>query len=473
MPLWTIAIPRRDPKLYVSAAAELLVYVKRQGAATCASIHSRGPDKICGTAPGPIGLHAAWNAKREEQRRGNRRFASAKMNSSPMSVEFEQVTGDCSTSETQGPEHRLPRRDWLLLPLIVLSVTIVFLGASDLVADRMFPETGQLSCAIIDRFGLPRQKPNCVCRYKNPEGPLVEYRYNECGYRSAKPCGMKPRDTVRVVVMGASVAWGLYIPAAETFGARTEAALNRICSRPVEVQNMGGMVLFKDLPKLAREALGLTPDVIVLTVGPFDLEELAGTERPSNPHAQSIVGRTKLAWHNLMARARQSKFVFAAYHYMLLDTQVLYEAYMHMGGSREVMRSPQTAEGDQMYADFANALDRMMAKLAGSGVSVVVMAVPNRVAAAMVSNRSHLDGTDPLLFGRRISEIAVQHGAIALDVTPGFANFAHAEQLYYPVDNHPNGDGHAVIGQALVDRLTDGSIPQLAACRVTSQIAKH
>lgn len=31
MPLWTIAIPRRDPKLYVSAAAELLVYVKRQG----------------------------------------------------------------------------------------------------------------------------------------------------------------------------------------------------------------------------------------------------------------------------------------------------------------------------------------------------------------------------------------------------------------------------------------------------------
>jgi len=231
------------------------------------------------------------------------------MNSSPMSVEFEQVTGDCSTSETQGPEHRLPRRDWLLLPLIVLSVTIVFLGASDLVADRMFPETGQLSCAIIDRFGLPRQKPNCVCRYKNPEGPLVEYRYNECGYRSAKPCGMKPRDTVRVVVMGASVAWGLYIPAAETFGARTEAALNRICSRPVEVQNMGGMVLFKDLPKLAREALGLTPDVIVLTVGlsiSRNWQERSGHRTPM-PKALSA----GLNWHGTTSwqeRARVNSF---------------------------------------------------------------------------------------------------------------------------------------------------------------------
>jgi hypothetical protein len=376
-------------------------------------------------------------------------------------------------SQEQRPEDRLPRRDWVLLPLIVLSVTVVFLGASDLLADRMFPESGQLNCAIMDGFGLPRQKPNCVCRYKNPEGPLVEYRYNECGYRSAKPCGIKPRDTVRVVLMGASVAWGLYIPDDETFGARTESAMNRICSRPVDVQNMGGMVLFRDLPKLAGEALRLSPDVIVLTVGPYDLEELGVTEQQSDPHPPTIIGMTKLAWHNIMARARQSKFVFAAYHYMLLDTQVLYEAYMHMGGSREVMRSPQTPEGNQMYAEFAKALDRMMAKLTASGVPVVVMAVPNRVAAAMVSNRSHLEGTDPLLFGHRISEIAVQHGALALDVTRDFANFPHAEQLYYPVDNHPNGDGHAVIGQALVNRLTDGSIAQLAACRLTSQIAKH
>ena len=85
---------------------------------------------------------------------------------------------------TEGSKDRLPRRDWFLLPLVVLGVTAIFLGASYLVADHMFPEGGRFTCNTWDRLGFVRQKPNCVCHYKNAEGPLVEYRFNECGYRS-------------------------------------------------------------------------------------------------------------------------------------------------------------------------------------------------------------------------------------------------------------------------------------------------
>jgi hypothetical protein len=368
--------------------------------------------------------------------------------------------------QTRELAERLPRRDWLLLPLVVLSVTIVFLGVSDFVSDRMFPEFGRFTCTSKDGLGLQRLKPNCLCQYKNPEGPLVEYRFNECGYRSERPCGSKSPGSLRVVLIGASVTMGLYIPGDETYAARTEAALNRTCARPAEVQNMGGMVRFSDQWKLADEALRLSPDVIVLTVAPYDLETLAATAQLSDRHSQTPVERAKLAWRNLVLKTRESKLVFAAEHFMLLDTQVLYETYNNIGGSREVMRFPQTPAGEQMYAEFSEALDRMMAKLRDSGVPVLVMALPNRIIAAMVSNRSNLEGTDPLWFGHRIGEIAVQDGALALDVTPGFASVAHAERLFYPVDNHPNGDGHAVIAKALVDRLTDGSIPQLAACRI-------
>ena len=126
-----------------------------------------------------------------------------------------------------------------------------------------------------------------------------------------------------------------------------------------------------------------------------------------------------------------------------------------------------------MYAEFDKALGRVMTKLEGSGVPLIITAVPNRVAAALVSNQSHLEGTDPWWFGRRISDIAVEHGALAVDTTPDFANSPHAEQLFYPVDNHPNGEGHGVIAKALMGRLTDGSIPNLAACRSTSQLESH
>lgn len=375
-------------------------------------------------------------------------------------------------SQSQGPEDRLPRRDWVLLPLVVLSVTIALLSAADVVADRMFPERGKMDCFARDRLGLSRHKANCVCQYKNPEGPLVEYRYNECGYRSAKPCGIKPRDTLRVVFIGASATMGLFVPGDETYAARTEAALNRICGRPVEVQNMGGMVPFSKQWQLAGEALGLSPDVIVLTVAPYDLEVLAETAQQSNRHSQTKLHRAELAWRKLMLKLRGSKLVFGAQHFMLLDTQVLYETYRNIGGSREVMSVPQTPAGEQMYAELAKALERMMAELRGSGVPVVVMAIPNRVAASLVSNRSRLEGTDPLLFGRNISKIAVQEGALPLDVTPEFAGVSHAERLFYPVDNHATGEGNAVIAQALVNRLTDGSIPELSACR-TLQAGTH
>ena len=376
-------------------------------------------------------------------------------------------------SQAQESEDRLPRRDYVLLPLIVLFVTVVLLGISNLIAKRIFPESGRFTCNMRDRLGLIREKPNCVCHYKNPEGPLVEYRFNECGYRSTKPCGHKPEGVTRVVLMGASLTWGLYIPNNELFGSRIEEALNRICTRPVEVQNMGSMVRLRDEYKLIDEALRLSPDVIVLTVAPNDLEQLVESTKSRDPRSTGMLAKAKAAWHDMLMRTRNIKFVLAVQHFMLLDKQVLFETYSNMGNSRMVLQSPQTRAGEQMYEAFDQALDRVMTKLEGSEVPLVILAVPNRVAAALVSNQSHLDGTDPWWFGRQVTEIANRRGALVVDATQEFANSPHAEQLFYPVDNHPNGDGHAVIAKALMDRLTDGSIPQLAACRSTPQLETH
>jgi hypothetical protein len=323
----------------------------------------------------------------------------------------------------------------------------------------MFAESGAFTC--LNRNGA---KPNCVFRHKNEEGPEVEYRFNECGFRSTSPCGTKPPGTFRIVFMGTSVTLGLYVSANETFAARTEAALRQTCGRPVESQNMGSMVRLASQPELVTRALELEPDIIVLALSPFDVQSQPAA-------AQAAVGlrnwreRAELAWNNFKLEIRQTKVAFAILHFMLLDEQVLYRTYLNNGASREVMGYPPSPTGEQRFSEFSHILDSIMANLNGSGVPLVVMTIPNRVAAAMVSNRSVVEGTDALWFGRRIGEIAVQHGALALDATPGFAGVSHAERLFYPVDNHPAGAAHAVVARALVDRLTDGSIPGLAACR--------
>ncbi|HXN48851.1 MAG TPA: SGNH/GDSL hydrolase family protein [Bryobacteraceae bacterium] len=357
------------------------------------------------------------------------------------------------------PEKRedgLPRIDCLLLPLVVLSVASAALGAGEVIARRLFVERGAFTCA--EHNG---QKPNCVCRFKNAEGPEVEYRFNQCGFRSTSACGTKPRGAVRVVFMGTSITLGLHVRADETFAARVEAALNRRCGVRVESQNMGAFSSLSAQPELVAKALALEPDVIVLALSPFDIEEQPGK---AGGNARTWFDRAELGWRNLALRMRGTSLVFAVAHFMLLDEQMLYRTYLSNGASREVMSFPPPPGGERRFNEFSSILDRMTTRLKGSGVPLLVMTTPNRVAASMVSNRSQVEGTDALWFGRRIGEIAVQHGALTLDATLEFAGARHAERLFYAVDNHPTGAAHAIIAQALVKRLTDGAIPRLAAC---------
>lgn len=367
------------------------------------------------------------------------------------------------------PDGALPRRDWLLLPLVVVAVTAIFLGTAQFVAVRVFAERGDEGCRSTERPGPPRHTPNCQFQYKMPEGALVTYRFNECGFRSQAPCGPKPAGTLRVVLMGTSLTLGLGVSNEETFADRLQQQLNRICTRPVEVENMGALTRFNGLPDFAHDALALSPDIIVLTVLPFDLEQRAVVAHQRKIEKQGILGRINGGWHDLALEMRQIAFVRAAQHLMLLNRQFLYKTYLNGTGSHELMSVPPPPDGERKYAEFAKMLAALSAGLKGSGVPLIVMTAPNRVAAAMVSEHSALPGNDPYQFGRIIGDIAVRNGALPLDATPEFANIPNAEKLYFPVDNHPTGAGHAVIAQALVDRLTDGSIPQLSACHVSQQ----
>jgi hypothetical protein len=292
---------------------------------------------------------------------------------------------------------------------------------------------------------------------------MVEYRFNECGYRSAKPCSKKPPGTLRLVLIGTSIPMGLYVPNDQTFATRAESALNRLCSRPVEVQNLGSMSSLQFQTERIAEALKLSPDAVVLTVTPYDL--VATGHTPQQPSTQKLSETFNSVLRQLELRLRHSKAVLAIAHFMLEDPEILFQDFSKIGSSREVMSLPVPAAGERRFAAFAAILDNIKAQLNGYTVPFIVMTAPNRVSAALLSNHAQIDGVDGSWFGRHIGEIAAERGALTLDLTPDFAGVPHAERLFFPVDNHPNGDASAVIAKALVNRLTDGSVPGWGACR--------
>ncbi len=370
-------------------------------------------------------------------------------------------------SEAPQRDEALPRRDFFLLPLVALGTVLVMLGGAEAAARVMFAERGEFTCGDPKTPGAPNhQTPNCVTSVKSAEGPEVEYRFNECGFRSTAACGAKPAGTLRVVLIGTSITMGYQVPNEETFAVRTERALRQVCGRPVEVQNMGAMTSLEAQEGIAGEALALSPDVIVLTLVPYDIEDHSAAPPSAKKAEPTWPQRLDEAWNTLRWKLRDVKFQYAAAHFMLSQKRILYKTFLNMGPSRDIMSSPLTAAGERRYAAFAKVLDGVMARLKGTGVPLLVVAVPNRISAAMVNDDARIEGVDPRLFGRYVSQITRQRGALALDTTGEFAASACAEQLFYVVDNHPTGGGHAVIARALAKRLTDGSIPQLAACRL-------
>jgi hypothetical protein len=302
---------------------------------------------------------------------------------------------------------------------------------------------------------------------RNPEGPAVEYHFNECGYRTEEPCGPKPSGTLRVVVMGTSISEGMYVAYDETFPVRAQRELSRLSKRPVEFQNTSYWKLTLTSQYLLLDgALALDPDAILLAVAPFDVEHNVALGAPSQPQ-QPQVGRVRAdiadalggVWTGVRTELLQSRLMFAVQHYLLQNEGFLYQAYMNCGDNGDVLHQPWSAACQRRFAAFDSLVGKMAQKLRGSAVPVLVVPIPNRVAAAMVSNGVALPGVDPYAFQRKVSEIATSHGMGFVDVMAEFRHTPHSEALFLPVDGHPTGGAHALIAHAVVARLTDGSVP--------------
>jgi hypothetical protein len=71
--------------------------------------------------------------------------------------------------------------------------------------------------------------------------------------------------------------------------------------------------------------------------------------------------------------------------------------------------------------------------------------------------------TDAAEFGRELGAIAQSVGVMYVDTTESMRHNAHSDRLFYLAESHLNGPGHAVVAQALTQRLQAGVIPALAA----------
>lgn len=119
------------------------------------------------------------------------------------------------------------------------------------------------------------------------------------GFRPAEIARKKPEGALRVVALGDSTAYGLYVGGDAAFPARLGSELARQTGRSVEALNLGCAGFASDrVLALLPTALALGPDLVVVYVGHNEM--LGGSEGPAAGLSPALRLRAGLLAHSAL-----------------------------------------------------------------------------------------------------------------------------------------------------------------------------
>jgi hypothetical protein len=383
---------------------------------------------------------------------------------------------------SQAPKlDQLPRRDFVLIPLIALLTALVIFGGAELLTGLYFSETQQGSCGKPDPILPYRYSANCTFHNKAAEGPLVEYVFNECGYRSRESCGPKAAGTTRIALLGASTAEGFKIAYDDALAPRAAAQLTRVCRRPVEFQNMG-IAGFKVIDQYLRldEALALKPDMVMLVVTPYELVDFADPEMLANrSHPERVVKKKQPERVNeagglarISAILSKSRTAVFAQSLLFQNREQYISLFLKHGDKADYLRVPLSAPWEKRLAELELMVGEMADRIHKEGIPFVIVFTPQRIQAALSDPASRPPGVDPTAFGRRIAEMSARHGILFIDTYEAFRQTESPEKLFFPVDGHMTAGGHAVVADAMVRGLLKSGTPAFAGCDAVERVGR-
>lgn len=297
-----------------------------------------------------------------------------------------------SLAQTE-PPWRLPRRDYFLLPAIFILTIVVLLLGGEVTARLLYPQDDAAEPCEYSTPNGYRYHPMCTSRTKEWEGPWITQHFNDCGYRSAESCVVRPPGSLRVAVVGSSTARGALVNYKESFAGLASATLSKQCGATVDFQNLGTEPSDVDrIDKRIPEALGLHPSAIIMTIGPFDLIYLK--DRPLLAQEDQPPPRFNLG--TVVHMLRESRLFLLMQYYLYRDPAFQIRAFLLNHDPADYVRSPLTPTWQQRVTDFGDLLERI--KTQAGSVPLLLFYIPERAQAALAAMPASPPGVDPLVW---------------------------------------------------------------------------
>jgi hypothetical protein len=276
-----------------------------------------------------------------------------------------------------------------------------------------------------------------------------------------------------------------------TFAALLPAELSAETGRKIELYNeatggefRGGSYPVSSSPQHFNEVLSEGPDMILWIVTSADINNIS-VDRPTQaPQASTpAVSQTTVQGNRLVVASERVRVAIANGTFVddlrsrwelsvasLVLKHLLYQnesqdryikSYLENEDSASFLKVVPDTKWQRSLDLFEVCAAQMEQQASAAGVPLVAVFIPNRAQAAMVSLGEWPTGYDPYKLDNELRAFIVGHGGIYVDIMPSFRSVPNPEQHYFPVDGHPDADGHAMIARFLAKALTSGEVPAL------------
>lgn len=270
---------------------------------------------------------------------------------------------------------------------------------------------------------------------------------NSLGYRDVEHRLDKPAGTLRIAVLGDSIAAGLRVERyADTFPAVLQQEL-RVAGLPVEVLSfaVSGYTTRQEVETLRTHALAFDPDLVLLAYC------LNDDGRDPSPILEALTAE------------QEERRVLPTTHRSLIQKSALYRALVESLGAR--LRPPADAAGAGK-GEVETALDELRELADANGFQVLVAVFP-RFHHLFGHYRWQQDH-------RRIGRLIESHGFLGLDLLESYRACWPGDSSLLSEDTwHPTAYGHRCAAEAMAGTILQRVWPELSSTSRSTDSANH
>ena len=379
----------------------------------------------------------------------------------------------------------------MILPLLAILTVVCLSLTSEKVSKLIYgePKSAVGVCLNVSHpdtgiSGIP----NCKTSEMDFGVPIVEYKFDTCGYRSGIGCESNFPGAYRIVMIGTSIAFGQWVKQQDALAARLPIDISERDGRKIYLYNEGMLEQYPQFVSThVQTALARKPNIILWPVTPYDI-----SVPPLDPVSirfliggsgknLGVVERWKTYLKIKVFSGSFSSFEQAISEHLIRSfshtgTGFMLQNILNKNEGRYVesyLKLPDTESGylrvspsltwKKDMKSFEDMAAVMIAQSRAAGVPLVVTLIPSRAQAAMLSSGTWPEGYDPYKIDNDVRSVITRHGGIYADIFPDLKKIPHMENNFYFSNGHPDANGDAILAQAISKEITNGLVPDLEA----------